>query len=244
MNEYELASVEVYADRAPVELTALGPVLLAEFAKAKEDRRDVEERWLKDLRQYRGKYDPEEEAAIGPNRSKAFVRKTRVKVKTLNSRVSELLFPAGSEKNWDVEPTPIPTLTDAQKRKIEMSLQAMLDMAHQQQMLMAQQQGIDPETLPPPKLDKKAIDQAILEVAKEAAKKMGTVIDDQLTEARYKEVSLKAIHSCHLYGTGIIKGPLVERKLRTTFAHENGKWTEKSESYVSPFLDFVPLWRF
>ena len=88
---------------------------------------------------------------------------------------------------------------------------------------------------------------------------MSATIDDQLTEARYKDASVKAVHSCHLYGTGILKGPLVERKVRTRFRHEvidevdaNGaatgrkvqRWSQYSESYVTPFVEHVPLWRF
>lgn len=204
-------------------LQALGAALLGEFAKAESDRRLTEERWLKDLRQYRGQYDPDVLAKIGPSRSKAFVRKTRVKVKTTDSRVADLLFPAGVAKNWSVDPTPNPSIGDDQKREIEASLAQ-----------MAQGQPIPREI----------IDQAVLQSAKEAAKGMSRAIEDQLAEARYKAVCLKAMHSGHLYGTGIVKGPLVERKYRTRFVKEGGRWAAKVESYTVPFVDFVPLWRF
>lgn len=204
-------------------LQALGATLLGEFNKAESDRRLTETRWLQDLRQYRGQYDPEVIAKIGPARSKAFVRKTRVKVKTTDSRVADLLFPAGAIKNWGIEPTPNPTLGDDQKREIEASL-----------LQMAQGQPIPREVL----------DQALLQAAKESSKGMSRAIEDQLAEARYKAVCLKAMHSGHLYGTGIIKGPLVERKFRTRFVRESGKWVAKAESYTVPFVDFVPLWRF
>lgn len=244
MDEYKLASEEAFADREPAQLCALGPVLLSEFAQAKLDRQEVEERWLKDLRQYKGMYDPEVLASLDPQQSRAFVRKTRVKVKTLNSRVTELLFPSGTDKNWNIEPTPIPSLTPEQKKKIVATLNQMQQAVMQQQMMMAQEQGIEPGQIQPPELDRQTVEAAVLDVAKEAARKMEQRIEDQLTESRYKEVSIRAIHSCHLYGTGIVKGPLVERKYRTSFKYEDGKWVEKSEAYVSPFVDFVPLWRF
>lgn len=244
MDEYKLASEEAFADREPAQLCALGPVLLSEFAQAKMDRQEVEERWLQDLRQYKGMYDPEVLAHLDPQQSRAFVRKTRVKVKTLNSRVTELLFPSGTDKNWNMEPTPIPSLTPEQKKIIVANLQAMQQQVMQQQMMLAQEQGIDPATIPPPQLDRQTVEAATLEVAKTAAHKMERQIEDQLAESRYKQVSIRAVHSCHLYGTGILKGPLVERKFRTSFKFEDGKWVEKSEMYVSPFVDFVPLWRF
>ena len=51
IDEYTMASEQAMAEQPPVELSAIGPVLLAEFSQAELDRRDVEERWLRDLRQ-------------------------------------------------------------------------------------------------------------------------------------------------------------------------------------------------
>lgn len=222
--EYALAADEVFAtDQPMVAVDALGPRLLAEFSQAELDRRQTEERWLKDLRQYKGQYDPDVIALIGPHRSKAFVRKTRVKIKTTDSRVGDLLFPAGSEKNWTIDNTPVPTMSKEQKALVAQRLSA-----------MAQGKPVPQE----------AVDKAVLELARESAKKMSKVIEDQLVEARYKEVSLKVIHSGHLYGTGVMKGPLVERRIRTKFIQEGNSWLAKNETYVVPFVDYVPLWRF
>lgn len=224
--EYELAAAEQMAqpDTAPsAQVDALGSTLLAEFAQAELDRRQTEERWLSDLRQYKGQYDPAVLAKIGPNRSKAFVRKTRVKIKTIDSRVADLLFPAGTEKNWEIDTTPVPSVSPEQKSLVARRLSE-----------MAQGQPVPPEM----------VEQAILKMAKEAAKKMAKVIDDQLVEARYKDVAIKTVHSGHLYGTGVMKGPLVERKIRTRFVQQGNSWIAKSETYVVPFVDYVPLWRF
>jgi hypothetical protein len=243
--EYALAAADQLRDEdKPVALDALGVELLAEFARAELDRRLTEERWLKDIRQYRGIYDPDVLAAIGPNRSKAFVRKTRVKVKTIDSRVADLLFPAGSEKNWEIDSTPVPSVSKEQRA---LAAAELAKMAQQQAQAQAQQQGAQGAPVPPPNVNqipREVVDQFIQKLVKEAAKKMSKIIDDQLTEARYKQTCLQAIHSGHLYGTGIIKGPLVERKIRTTFVQQGGNWVAKNESYVVPFVDYVPIWRF
>lgn len=225
---YALAADEVFQDAPPPNVDLLGPRLLSEFAQAEMDRRLTEERWLSDLRQYRGIYDPDVLAKIGPTRSKSFVRKTRVKVKTIDSRVADLLFPAGSEKNWSIGPTPNPSISREQRTMIAQRLQA-----------MTTQPG-----KPPVPLERSVIDKAVQEFVKQASEGMSRAIEDQLVEARYKEVCVAAIHSGHLYGTGIIKGPLIERRVRTRFVMDGGKWATKSESYVVPFVDFVPLWRF
>jgi hypothetical protein len=223
--EYEAAAAEGMArddNCAYVALDALGTNLVAEFTRAELERRETENRWLKDLRQYRGIYDPEILAAIGARRSKAFVRTTRVKVKTVDARVADLLFPSNSDRNWTAEPTAVPSVDRDTKQAIGKQLFAALQREPSMQ----------------------EFDAAIKKLVDTAAKKMTSIIDDQLAESRYKETARHILHSGHLYGTGVLKAPLVERKTRTKFVIERGKWVMKTESYVVPFVDYVPLWRF
>lgn len=246
--EYAVAAADAMQDRegGALALDALGVSLLQEFALAEADRRLTEERWLKDLRQYRGQYDPDVLALIGPKRSRAFVRKTRVKVKTVDSRVADLLFPAGNDKNYEVAPTPKPMVAPEMRAQVQQFLMAQAQAANQamqQQMQQAQAQGQQVPPMMPAQVTPDMVEQGVHELVKQASKAMSKTIDDQLTEARYKDVSIKAIHSGHLYGTGVVKGPLVERRVRTRFVKEGGRWVSKSESYIVPFIDFVPLWR-
>jgi hypothetical protein len=224
---YEVAAQEALMSDEPDApafrtLASLGSIFLAEFSQAQMDRLTTEERWLQDLRQYRGKYDPDVEEAMDPNRSKAFVRKTRVKVKTVDSRVFDLLFPANADRNWSIESTPIPTIAPEQEKQITDELGKALQRT--------------------PLADE--VKQAIKHMVDAAATAMSKTIDDQLTESRYKKAARAVIHSGHLYGTGILKAPLIERKVRTRFIHKDGKWQSITESYVVPFVDSVPLWRF
>jgi hypothetical protein len=243
--EYALAAADEMRDQQPAQaLDALGTELLAEFARAELDRRLTEERWLQDIRQYRGRYDPDVLEAIGAKRSKAFVRKTRVKVKTVDSRVADLLFPAGSEKNWEIDATPVPNVSKEQRAMAMAELNNMAQAQQQQAAQAQQQQTGQPVQMQPVQIPKEAVDQFIMQLVKDASKKMSKVIEDQLVEARYKDVCLKTIHSGHLYGTGIMKGPLVERKIRTTFVQQGNSWVAKNEAYVVPFVDYVPIWRF
>jgi hypothetical protein len=96
-------------------LQPLGAAFLAEFSQAVQDRQEVETRWLRDLRQFKGIYDPEVEALIGTKRSRHFVRRTRAKVRTANARMLDLLFPASKRKNWKITPTPVPTVSQERK---------------------------------------------------------------------------------------------------------------------------------
>lgn len=244
-HEYDEAAKVVFAaessEQTDAVLAGLGTRLLNEFSKAEQDRAEVEKRWLQDLRQYKGKYDPEVLDKIGAKRSKAFVRKTRVKVKTADSRVEDLLFPSGSEKNWEISNTPVPTVDDQERQEVINRLhQAALAQA------TAARQAMKPGDPMPevPEVTRKMVDDAVLQACKEASTGMSKVIDDQLSEIRYKQICKKVMHSSHLYGTGILKGPLVERRIRTKYVKQKGKWIEKSETYAVPFIDYVPLWRF
>ena len=222
---YQLAAADVFAGRGvAADVQPLGALLLGEFAQAKADRELTEERWLKDLRQYKGQYEPNEELKMA-GRSRAFVRKTRVKVKTVDARVSDLLFPSGSEQNFSIQSTPVPTLSDRQKEQVKELLGKL------------EQEG--------GQIDRYTIEKMMKEVADQAAHRMQQVINDQLTEARYRQACIRAIHSGHLYGTGIVKGPMVERRARTAFVRgKGGKYESRQEYYYAPSVAFVPLWTF
>lgn len=104
----------------------------------------------------------------------------------------------------------------------------------------------------PPNEDQ--LDEAVRQSCAKASSKMAALIDDQLIEARYKAQAKKVIHSGNLYGTGVLKAPLVERKVRQRFVRETKKdektgkvsycWVMKTETYIAPFVDYVPLWHF
>jgi len=269
--EYVASAERAFSDKPTEQLMdGLGSNFIAEFQKAEMDRQPTEDRWLTDLRQYKGKYEPEEETKMG-NRSKSFVRKTRVKVKTVDSRVGDLLFPAGNDKNWNIEPTPVPNVSkDDRQVIVDQLMQAAQQMMQAQAQAQAQQAGPAPDgsqpaapgpqarpmqqqnvARPPDKL----VDDLIMAQVKEAAREMSKVIDDQLVEARYKQQALLVLHSGHLYGTGVLKGPLVEMRVRTRFRRQpvldaekqptgRTKWAPYSERYPVPFVDYVPLWRF
>jgi hypothetical protein len=214
------------AEESPIQ--ALSTELLREFAEAEQLRLPTEEKWLKDIRQFRGQYEQDVLDTL-TNRSKSFVRRTRVKVNTTDARMMDYLFPAGQEKNWTCDSTPKPSVSDKTKAAIAQRL--------------AQSKGGQPPS-------EQDVEDAVVSMCKEAAKGMTKVIDDQLTEIRYKQVTRKALHSGNLYGTGILKGPLVEKKVRQRFeetvdaANNQAKWQSKNEEYLVPFVDHVPLWRF
>ena len=115
-------------------MQAFGTRMFKLFETHKADRKPAEEHWLKNLRQYRGIYDPEVLKLIPKDCSKAYPKLTRWKVIGTVARLMQMLFPQ-TEKNYSVKPSPLPDL------KVE-QLQEVLDTLVN---LTAQRDNIPPE---------------------------------------------------------------------------------------------------
>jgi hypothetical protein len=201
-------------------ITRLGIEISKWFSEAERDRRDTEQRWLKDLRQYRGEYDPDVKARMHPKRSKAFLSITRTKTKTLSARETDLLFPSNGEKNWAIIPTPIPELNPEVIQNI---------------MLQYQQQTGE---APTEELIKKFINTE----ARKRCDAMELEMADQLAELKYREIIRKTILSGNIYGTGILKGPLVKTQISKRWLPKGNTWVTIELKKTLPFCEHVPLW--
>jgi ribosomal protein L22 len=208
-------------------LTALGQKLAADFAVYERDRRDAERRWVQNLRQFLGKYDPEIEAKLPGDRSKAYPKLTRIKCVSMVSRLMNLLFPS-SEKNWGVEPSPVPNLSTE-------DLQAVLDKLQQ-----------DPNA----QLDDQIITNAVHEFAKERGRNLEVEIADQLTELGgakrldYTALCKRVLMSGVMYGAGVLKGPMARSRAqrRWTLNPETNKVEAVTLPILIPQYEFVPIW--
>lgn len=200
-------------------MNSLGVKLRQEFDYAAQMRREREKAWLDDLRQYKGIYDPAVLAKIAKNRSRAFFRLTRVKVKAADARMMELLFPAG-DKNYTIQATPVPELD---KRLLAKEIEAVVARDGQ--------------------LDDEAMLEAVKVLADRRAEKMATVVDDQLKEGNYEAVCRQVIHSGHLFGTGVLKGPMVETTMVPRWQQgEDGQYTLVETERRRPWFSQVPVW--
>lgn len=222
--------ITVDADADEKVSTTVEPDKLATFVRECFDRSDsarktIEDNWLNDLRQYKGIYSPEVLERMNPLRSKVFIRITRTKVKTVDSRLADLLFPANGDKNWSIEPTPLPQFN----KKKEAALVELVAQEEQRQ--------ITPDELYVMMSDE----------ASKQANKMSKVIEDQLSELRYREIIRDVLHSGNLYGTGILKGPLVaisenQQYYKKTKSGTNEKWILQDYDTITPFVENVRIW--
>ena len=73
----------------------------------------IEDRWIKDLRAYHGRYDSDVEAALNTaKKSRLYINETRSKTHAWEARLSDMLFPTDDE-NWDISATTVPELMGA-----------------------------------------------------------------------------------------------------------------------------------
>lgn len=84
-----------------------------------------------------------------------------------------------------------------------------------------------------------------MEAATAAAKGMQTKIDDQLTEALYQDKARDAIHWAVLLGTGIVKGPIANRRVENTWSSIDGTMYQLDTQLVHvPTVECVSPWDF
>jgi hypothetical protein len=200
--------------------TPLGDKIMRMFGEAERDRRLTEQRWIKDLRQYRGEYDPEVLENMDPNRSRAFLSLTRTKVKTVSARMTDLLFPANGDKNWGIQPTPVPELDPSMIQSIQLRYQ--------------EQTG---EQLTEEEVKKFINDEAV-----NRSDAMEKEMADQLSELKYREIIRNTILSGNLYGTGILKGPLAKTQKSKRWLPDGDEWVTLEISKTLPYCEFVPVW--
>lgn len=198
----------------------LGRNLQGRFFTAESDRLELEQEWIKDLRQFKGVYDPDVLAKMHPKRSNANLPITRTKIKAMTSRMCDILFPSGGEQHYTVKPSPVP----------ELDQQLLKNIGDQITQITGN---------PPSEADIKNI---VFTEAVTRAKAMEKEISDQLNDLKYREIIRQVVHSGNLYGTGILKGPMIKRKSSSRWVSQGDDWKTISIDHVKPFCEFVSIW--
>jgi|GEM_PF-539710 len=205
-------------------MTSFGFRLKNQFAVNKAHRRPKELEWLESLRQNKGLYDPS--VRLDPLASKVYPKITRSKINIVLSRLHEMLFPE-IDKNWEITPTPEPRIS---KEVVMQIAKALIT--------------VDQQTREPKIPTKDDIRLGIKKYAKETCEKMSIVMDDQFTEMDYPEETKKVLRSGLMYGTGIMKGPMVGKRTKRRWqpAETGFDYDEMVSSEEVPDLRFTRIW--
>lgn len=226
-------------DPAPVRrvdaqaLRILGGKYKALFDRFSAERLPSEQRWLKNLRQYLGVYDPDIDRMLDPSRSKAYPRLTRMKCVSMLSRIMNLMFP-GNEDNWELGASPSPSMSP------EMVAQAV-------QELIAKRQEAGQEA----PLTQDLVDEAVRRLAEKQASKLTKLIKDQLLELGGDQsvdwigLNRKVADSGIKYGIGVLEGPYVRKIEQSGWVLvAEGGFQPQTKTLYKPQYDHLPVWDF
>jgi hypothetical protein len=228
--EFDDARASVGAEKLNQAMRGIVGDLLSEANRRVGLRQAIENRWIEDLEQYHSRYDSEtEKNLVAEERSRLFINLTRPKTNAMGARFKDLLFPT-DEKNWAIQPTPVPRMTEAAEAAANQARQL------EQQAKEAQQQAAQPQPGQPPgapqdpaaqqqqaqqlaqqaQLAKEAWAKlnAVLEEARRRSSLMSETMDDQLTECRYQSIKRDQIDWAMKIGTGVTKGPVTGDRVR------------------------------
>lgn len=231
LTEEEEASRVEKEEQIEEMIQVFGNGLQTQFDKQVGLKQEIEERWLDDLRHYNGVYDKETLKKIntGKKGSKIFVNLTRAKCNTAESKWSDLVLPT-DDRNWGLKPTPVPSLVKALTDETPIKTPEGQEIADQE----------TGETFKAKDLAEETMKQAT-----KAALMMESEINDQLTEAKYNGVCRDIIHNAVVLGTGIIKGPMVERRAKKAWImDEAGNWSLSLQEDHHPTASEVDPWNF
>ena len=227
-------------------LVKIGDHLKSKYSQYQTDRKPLEEQWIKNLRQYRGKYDPEVLANIPEGRSRVYPKETHTKVIGFVAKLMEMMFPA-SDKNWSVDATPVPSISQD-------DLQSIMDKLTQQsqvEMQAAQQEPAQPGTAPasPTEVTSDMIEREVISFAKDRARKMEREIEDQLADlggdqVTYEQLCKKVLRSGGIYGYGIAKGPMTQYKTERKWEKDptSGQFKAVTKDIPRPMYEHVKVW--
>lgn len=213
-------------------LVALGQEFSKLFKTYQADRKLTEQRWLRNLRQYLGIYDPEIERSLGAGQSRAYPRITRVKCISMLSRIMNLMF-QGNERNWALAASPS---ADMDPDDVKAAVEALIK--------RRSEAGLQTEPT------QEIIDAAIQDLAEARATQLSKLIDDQLQEiggdqtADYVSLNRSVAMSGIKYGLGLLRGPFVREVKKVVWAPVAGGFEAQERILYKPQYDFLPVWDF
>jgi hypothetical protein len=223
-------------------------------------RRPIELVWLSALRAYHGRYDDVVERELmaaeraGKPRARAYVKLARAKSDAWEARMFDLLFPS-DEKNWGIEETPVPLLTDGSKQALAQALAAEQQaMDATQAANAAAQAGQSPDAhiaeaamsgaqLVEARTQAQQLQDEVDEVRKRA-ELMQKEIEDQFIECDYPKRARDAIRNGVRLGIGVLKGPLVANRPARRWANVGGAHQLQHSPDQRPEVRSIDPWNF
>lgn len=209
------------------------------------DRGPLELQMMKNLRQYLGQFDPEVEKRIPLERSKAYPRDTRVKVKGGVAKMMEMMFPA-KDANWELTVTEVPSIPKEDLQEIIQRLEAEAQAAAEQATQEAMAQDPSAQPVPPQPIDGEAIEREVRKFADSRKDAMQAEIADQLhdPDTDYPNLCKRVVRSGYIYGFGVARSPMVRTQKERVwkFNEQLGTYEAKEVTLKRPYPEYVRVW--
>lgn len=195
--------------------------LSIKFIDAKNKRKTLEEKWLRNRRQYDGiEENPSMRKEIKDGRSKTYEKYTTLKVDQQRARLYELFMPTG-DKNFALDISNNPKLPLKKLQNIIANLENQIG----------------------PNFPKTIIQKAVRDIALENASNLEDLMEDYLSASDYEQIIQELCLSAGIFGSGVIKGPTLRKVKRTSFNQDdNGNWVASEKEVEEPFFESVPVW--
>ncbi len=217
--------------------TALGIYASAIYARNREHRIScgMENELVECLYAGSGRYKPEELARyrMAANADPVYFPYTELKIQAAVAWISEI-FLNSSERTYMIKPTPRPDMPQEEVRRL----------ADQYAAEWVQNFGGVPSTEEDAwafffycQARKDELDNAIDSAAREKARNMERLIEDQFVEGGWRKAVEDVIRDMATYGTGVLKGPVWRKRSRV--AHVPGPGGETTCELVEKL---VPEW--
>ena len=210
-------------------IVGLSSHITGAWNSAKDAKQIIQKQMLTNLRQREGIYEPDILAKIQKSGgSEIYMLLTDIKCRAAEAWIKDVELPAG-EKNFNVDPTPIPELPDEVKEKAQQEL-----IAAYQRLIMS-----DPETAPRTEEEaQQAMQEAAENLREELLKKlkeksekdaewMTAQIDDILVEGGWYDALEDAIEDLVTYPTAFVEGPVIKKKKVLEWEGKEAVVTEK-----------------
>lgn len=198
----------------------------------KEAKALVHERMIAAMRQRQGQYDPDLLRVIRETGgSEIYMRLTAAKCRGVSAWLRDVLLANGSDRPWELDPTPMPELPPDRMVNLEREMTQMV--------IQMSQSGVPVETPQIKRLLESRKHEMMSELradAKAKAEQMERYMEDQLLEGGFSSALSQFIDDLTTFPAAIIKGPVIRKRRKLSWAQGAKGWEVRDEDR------FVPEW--
>jgi len=202
---------------------------------ARQAKEPIDQMLLKNLRQRKGQYDPDQLALIREQGgSEIFMMLTALKSRAAKALIRDVMIQP-DEVPWGLDHTPIPDLPP----HIENNVIAQLT---QEIMQAAEMAGGE---IPPEMIDqqlssmKEMVRLEMEDQAKFAAERMERLIKDQFAEGGWNDAFEEFLDDFTTFKAAFLEGPIIRKEKKLTWQQIDGQYMPKVESVVTKCYERV-----